>query len=144
MEKLLGEYRNGNYNVRIYSDGTKVRYNNLDTLEPDTVESFDLKITNQCDRMCRFCLIPSTKVNVGDSIKNICDISIGDYILSSTGEVVEARPCTKTYKRPYKGKIICIETSEGTLKLTPNHKVYTNRGYIRADKLTLEDVLYGI
>lgn len=144
MDRLLGEYQNGNYTVRIYKDGTKIRFNDLDTLEPDTVEAFDLKVTNKCNQGCAFCLIPSAKVNVGDSIKNICDISIGDSILSSTGEIVEAKPCIKTYKRQYKGKIICIETSKGTLRLTPNHKVYTNRGYIRADKLTLEDMLYGI
>lgn len=71
MEKLLGEYRNGNYNVRIYSDGTKVRYNDLDTLEPDTVESFDLKITNQCDRMCRFCHENSTPDGAEGDIINL-------------------------------------------------------------------------
>ena len=28
MKKLLGRYKNGNYNVLIFEDGTKIRHNN--------------------------------------------------------------------------------------------------------------------
>jgi len=63
MTKLLGKYINGNYNVSIYSDGTKVR----ETLVPeDTVfisefpECMDIKITNQCDMNCPYCHENST------------------------------------------------------------------------------------
>lgn len=52
---LLGEYNNGNYRVQIYSDGTKVRENDLDFFEPEFPESFDIKITNQCDAICPMC-----------------------------------------------------------------------------------------
>lgn len=42
-------YKNGNYNVHInLEDGTKIRENDLDTLEPSTIESMDIKITNKC------------------------------------------------------------------------------------------------
>lgn len=53
--KLLGSYKNGNYYVSIFDDGTKIRKNNLDYFEPDTIESADVKITNKCDRNCKFC-----------------------------------------------------------------------------------------
>lgn len=52
---LIGSYKNGNYTVAIYDDGTKVRYNNEDNLTPSMPESMDVKITNQCDRGCPFC-----------------------------------------------------------------------------------------
>ena len=52
---ILGEYTNGNYRVRIYSDGTKVRENDLDFFEPEFPESFDINITNQCDMGCAMC-----------------------------------------------------------------------------------------
>lgn len=52
---ILGEYTNGNYHVSIYSDGTKVRENDLDFFEPEFPESFDIKITNQCDMGCAMC-----------------------------------------------------------------------------------------
>jgi organic radical activating enzyme len=56
--QLLGNYINGNYDVKIYSDGTKVR----ETINPnatefisDFPECIDLKITNQCDMNCPYC-----------------------------------------------------------------------------------------
>ncbi len=48
MKKLLSKYRNGNYNVAIFDDGTKIRYNNLDCLVPEFPESMDVKISNYC------------------------------------------------------------------------------------------------
>ena len=53
--KILGEYKNGNYNVRIYEDGTKVRFNDLDHFEPAFAENCDVKITDKCDGGCPFC-----------------------------------------------------------------------------------------
>lgn len=52
---LIGNYRNGNYDVRIYSDGTKIRENDEDNFTPEFPESMDLKITNYCDQGCAFC-----------------------------------------------------------------------------------------
>lgn len=59
MAKLsvLGRYHNGNYNVTLYSDGTKVRENNLDNLTPEFPECIDLNISNQCLRGCPFCYL---------------------------------------------------------------------------------------
>lgn len=58
---ILGKYTNGNYRVSIYSDGTKVRENDLDFFEPEFPESFDIKITNQCDMGCAMCHEDSKK-----------------------------------------------------------------------------------
>lgn len=52
---IIGEYRNGNYNVKIYSDGTKVRENNLDNLVPSFAENCDVCITKKCDGGCSWC-----------------------------------------------------------------------------------------
>ena len=55
MKKLLAKYRNGNYDVYLYDDGTKIRKNDLDELIPEFPESFDLKITNYCEMNCPMC-----------------------------------------------------------------------------------------
>ena len=39
------KYRNGNYNVTILEDGTKIRHNKLDCFIPEKPESMDIKIT---------------------------------------------------------------------------------------------------
>jgi len=58
MSKLIGQYKNGNYNVSIYEDGTKIREtiddNAIDFI-PEFSESIDMKITNSCDMQCNFC-----------------------------------------------------------------------------------------
>lgn len=54
-------YKNGNYRVLIdLETGTKIRENDLDFFRADFPESFDIKITNQCDIGCAFCHENST------------------------------------------------------------------------------------
>lgn len=55
---LLAIYKNGNYRVRIYDDGTKIKETILDEddeLIAEFPESIDLKITNKCDMNCPMC-----------------------------------------------------------------------------------------
>lgn len=58
--KLLHEYKNGNYNVKIYEDGTKVRETEDDEFISEFPENIDIKISNKCDLMCPFCHENST------------------------------------------------------------------------------------
>jgi len=53
--KLLGKYKNGNYSVAIFDDGTKMRISNDDEFIPDFAENCDIKITNCCDINCPMC-----------------------------------------------------------------------------------------
>lgn len=53
--KTIGSYKNGNYKVIIFEDGTKVRANDLDFFRADFPESMDIKITNMCDMGCPMC-----------------------------------------------------------------------------------------
>lgn len=52
---LLGKYKNGNYTVAIYNDGTKIRETNEDEFISSFPECIDLKITNKCDMGCAYC-----------------------------------------------------------------------------------------
>ena len=61
--KLLGNYINGNYQVSIYEDGTRIK----ETIDPqetkfiaDFPDSIDAKITNRCDMGCPMCHENST------------------------------------------------------------------------------------
>jgi hypothetical protein len=55
MNKVISQYKNGNYTVTIFDDGTKVRYNKEDSLVPDFAESMDMKISNYCPYGCKMC-----------------------------------------------------------------------------------------
>lgn len=60
MSDVLASYKNGNYNVVLFEDGTKVRYNKLDNFVPDFAESIDCNITYRCDGGCEFCYLGCT------------------------------------------------------------------------------------
>jgi len=85
MTYLMGSYKNGNYKVSIYSDGTKIRENDLDNLTPSFPENIDLKITNYCDAGCLYCHEDSTKqglhgnLNVGfiETLQPFTELAIG-------------------------------------------------------------------
>lgn len=69
--KILGEVKNGNYVMQLWSDGTKVRYNNLDYFEPESIESCDCKITNCCNMGCKMCHENSTPDGKHGDILNV-------------------------------------------------------------------------
>ena len=55
MRNLLYSYKNGNYTVSIYDDGTKIKESEDDVFQSVFPDSIDLKITNQCDLGCSMC-----------------------------------------------------------------------------------------
>ena len=59
--KLLAKYKNGNYTVRLFDDGTKIRMNDLDNLTPDFAESMDVTITEKCNGNCCWCYLNCTE-----------------------------------------------------------------------------------
>lgn len=58
--KILGSYKNNDYTCTMFSDGTKIRWNDKDSFNPIKPESIDLKITNRCDMACSMCHENST------------------------------------------------------------------------------------
>ena len=57
MPKLLSKYKNGNYNIKLYDNGTKIRYNHFDKFIPEFSESIDLTITTKCNGGCEYCYL---------------------------------------------------------------------------------------
>jgi len=53
---LLYQYQNGNVNVELFDDGTKIKeYPDKEVPFPDLPDSIDLKITDYCDLNCPMC-----------------------------------------------------------------------------------------
>lgn len=77
---------------------------------------------------------PSTPVLLADgSTKPISAIRPGDRVVSAEGN---ARRVLRTkLGRPYRGRIVRVEFADRILKLTPNHRLYTTEGPVRADRL---------
>lgn len=83
--KLLQSYTNGNYIVKIYSDGTKIRITEEDKFIPEFPESIDMKITDYCEVGCPMChensSIKGKHANFNykflDTLKEGTEISLG-------------------------------------------------------------------
>lgn len=69
--KILGIYTNNDYQVAIFEDGTKIRYNKLEAFHPVKPECIDLKITNRCGMGCPHCHEDSTPDGVHGDILNL-------------------------------------------------------------------------
>ena len=75
--------------------------------------------------------------------KRIDNIKIGDIVLTQNDE---KHKVTHKFEREYKDELIVIEMDDGNiLKATPNHPIFTeNRGWVKAEDLTMEDNLQSI
>ena len=60
-KQLLSYYKNGNYTVKLYSDGTKVKETLANSFVAAFPDSIDLKITDYCDANCPMCHEASSK-----------------------------------------------------------------------------------
>lgn len=69
--KILGSYKNNDYTCTMFSDGTKIRWNDKDSFNPIKPESIDLKISNRCDMACPMCHENSTPDGKHGDILNL-------------------------------------------------------------------------
>lgn len=137
MRKILGVYKNGNYHVVMFSDGTKIRVNRLDNLTPAFPESIDMKICNRCDRGCAVCHECSTKDGALadlnepflDTLKPYTELAIGG------GNPLEHPDLVEFLKRMKEQKVIC----NMTVHLDHFHESY---GVLKS--LVNDGLIYGL
>lgn len=113
-------------------------------LEPDRSEFYDVGINTRCNAECDFCLPPNTKILTAGESKDIEKIEIGDLVYSYneiTGNI-ELKKVSQLFSRVYSGDLIELETEKGIVRMTSNHKVFTqNRGWVEAEKLNTDDII---
>lgn len=86
------------------------------------------------------CFYAGTLVTMADgSQKPIEKVNIYDSVISHTGE---SRKVTNVIRKPYKGKMITVETSLSRLVCTPDHQFFTDSGWKEAKNLNLTDKLH--
>lgn len=110
-------------------------FKNLDKINQN---EFGLVITDEC-------FPAETKILTPSGYKNIEDIKIGDEIFTYNHESnkYEIEKVTYLFNKTVKSDtLLKITHSTGSFECTPNHPIYTNRGYIRADEIREGDILY--
>jgi hypothetical protein len=53
-------YKNGNYGVTIFKDGTKTRFTKEDEFIPERPETLDINISNYCENNCPWCYLDAS------------------------------------------------------------------------------------
>lgn len=102
------------------------------TYSPIGPEIADVEISvNGCSGGCSFCSPAGTKINTPNGAEAIEDIKIGDFVIGFdlSNNTPKIQEVAETYKRHYRGELICIELDSGeTLRLTPDHVVILDGG----------------
>lgn len=132
----LKTYRNGNYLVRIYADGTKVRVGNV-AFRPKFPENIDLKITSFCDGGCPMCHENSTpQGRHADLNLPFFDTLVAGTELAIGGGNPLAHPeLTYFLQRMKRQGVIC------NITLRQNH-LFANRQFVQ--RLIDEKLLWGV
>ena len=83
------------------------------------------------------------RTSIGDRfIGDIVNDSIPCSVLSAdTDGVPQWKKVVKKYKKELKEKLVVVKHQLGELVCTAKHKIWTQRGYVRAKELTSEDIL---
>lgn len=106
-------------------------------------EYYDIGLGTKCDGGCSWCVVPDTMVSTLDGESPIQDVQIGERVtvLSDSGEK-ELRAVDQLHVRDYCGDLVVITLENGReLRLTPNHKLMTARGWVCACDVTEADDL---
>ena len=113
MKKGLAHYRNGNYDVFLFDDGTKIRYTEEDEFEPEFAENIDVKLTDRCSGTnCQFCHEGSgPEGEQGDLDLPFFDtLKPGTEIAAGGGDVLEHPGLDAFLERMKKQGVVCNMT----------------------------------
>jgi len=72
-------YNNGNYQVIIKEDGTKIRKSLDGEFRPSRVETLDINLSNKCSGGCKYCYINATPEGKDGDFNLLFKMDIPDY-----------------------------------------------------------------
>ena len=113
MKKGLAHYKNGNYDVFLFDDGTKIRYTEEDEFKPAFAENIDVKLTDRCSGTnCRWCHEGSgPEGKQGDlNLSFFKTLRPGTEISAGGGDVLEHPGLDVFLKRMKKQGVVCNMT----------------------------------
>ncbi|MEY3334190.1 MAG: hypothetical protein RLZZ176_2493, partial [Cyanobacteriota bacterium] len=88
------------------------------------------------------CFPGNTLVATPDGWRRIDEVKENDLVIGGSGDI---KPVNAVYKRSYAGNMIRIATeSFRELLSTPNHRILTLRGWVRAENLKITDVIVQV
>jgi MoaA/NifB/PqqE/SkfB family radical SAM enzyme len=138
MDKVLYKYQNGNTEVTILEDGTKIREFE-DTPEIIHPESLDCKITNYCDLGCKYCHENSTTKGTH------ADLSILiDKLIELPGGVELAIGGGNPLSHPDLEKFLLWAKNHGLICNITVNQAHLKDHFTLLNRLITEDLVKGV
>jgi intein/homing endonuclease len=88
------------------------------------------------------CIPGNQKVSCVNSNKHISDLKVGDKILSWDGKNVVEDRVSSVRKIKREQRVLEFQFNNTSIRVGENHRLFTDRGYIKAGELTPEDSIY--
>lgn len=117
---LIASYKNGNYNVELYGDGTKIRFADVDEFVADFPENIDVCLTKKCDGGCPWCYEGCT-VNGKHGMVGLMSEEYDEFVLPKW--MMSLRPGTEL---ALNGNDLSHPHLEDCLKVLRNRGIITN------------------
>lgn len=111
-------YINGNYQVEIKDDGTKIRTSLDGTFIPKRVETLDINLSNKCSVGCSYCYINATPQGLDGDFTRLFDFDIPNY----TELAINYNGTHEVFDRLMNSK----DTCNWIINLTINSKLLNN------------------
>lgn len=137
MLELLGAYKNGSYDVKIYSDGTKVRETREDDFIPAFAENCDVKITSRCDGGCPWCYEGCT---ADGEHANIMNYKFLDTLHPYTELAINGNDLTHPELVPF---MLKMKEKQVILNMTVN-QVHFERYFEYIKNLVAQKMIHGL
>jgi len=88
------------------------------------------------------CIVGTQRIAGKNTNKRISELKVGDIVLSWDGKNVVEDRISSIKKIERKQKVLEIQYNDTYIRVGENHKIYTDRGYIPAKNLVLNDSVY--
>ena len=137
MNQLLACYKNGNYIVKLYSDGTKIKRTPNDSFIAEFPDSIDLKITDYCDMNCPMCHEKSSTNGKEGSLQEsfLSTLKGGTELAIGGGNPLSHRELVPFLERMKKQGVIC--------NLTVN-EAHLEKNQALIEELISKKLIYGL
>lgn len=147
MSKLIAKYKNGNYTVRLFDNGTKIRMNKLDNLTPDFAESIDITITEKCSGtakspICKYCYLNCNETKPHGDLNNpiLNTVHAGTELAINANDMTHPDLENFLVRMKDKGVFVNITINQKHLKQNIDRlKDYQNRQLIWGIGISLTD-----
>lgn len=135
---LLSTYKNGNYKVKLYTDGTKIRYTNDDEFKSLFPDNIDIKLTNVCNCACPFCFENSSPKAKSANINwDFLDtLTKGTELSCGGGDIMEWIHIDEFLIKMKEKGIIC--------NITVNQKSFNQSNQKRINDWINKKLVYGV